>query len=480
MSATLDNHIGGEWVSGGGAEFTSTSPHDPAVVVGAGRHASADQVDAAVRDAAGQVRSWRRTPFHERAGHLLRAADFIDAHVDRWKAQIARESGKPVGEVRGEIARAAQVLRYHAQRADAATGEQYASPRAGERILVDRRPLGVVAVISPFNFPIAIPAWKIGPALVYGNTVVWKPPTSVSATAGFLMHAFEAGGLPRGVLALVHGEHEVGQALIAHPQINGVTFTGSTAVGLNVAAACAARAIPVQAEMGGKNAAVVLADADLDPAVEAVVSGAFRSAGQKCTATSRLVLHTSIADAFLQRLHNRMAALRVGDPEAEETYVGPVISAPARDRVQAALKRAVDDGARVVHQGPAPTEAPGYYCAPAVVELDSPDHALWEDELFGPVLAVLRADDLDQALEYAGRGPYSLSVAIFGQALPDVLDAIEEVKAGMVHINSETAGADPHVPFGGNGRSGFGPREQGAAAREFFTTATTVYLKAAR
>lgn len=475
---TLHNHIGGRWVAGQGAEYTSTSPHDPAVIVGAGCHASGDQVDAAVGRAAESARSWRRAPIHERAGHLLRAAGIVDTHLDEWQVLIARESGKPVGEVRGEIARAAQVLRYHAHRADAVTGKQYASPRAGERILVERRPLGVVAVISPFNFPIAIPAWKIAPALVYGNTVVWKPPTSVAATAGLLMGALAEAGLPPGVLSLVHGEQEVGQALIAHPGVDAVTFTGSTVVGLDVAARCAARGIPVQAEMGGKNAAVVLADADLDTAVEAVVSGAFRSSGQKCTATSRLVLHTAIADDFLDRLRNRLSALVVGDPEDDRTYVGPVISAASRDRVSAALARAADGGARTIAQVAAPDITAGHYCAPTVVELDSPDDELWTDELFGPVLAVLRADGLAQALEYAGQGPYALSVAIFGNALSDVLEALDEVKAGMVHINSETAGADPHVPFGGNGRSGLGPREQGEAAREFFTTATTVYLKA--
>ncbi|MBD0860386.1 aldehyde dehydrogenase family protein [Gordonia sp. zg691] len=476
----LENHLGGRWSAGEGPDFTSTSPHDPDQVVAAGRSASTAQVDAALRSASARRRSWRRTPIHERATHLLRAADILDGEAAGWAPTMARESGKPVGECRGELARAAQILRYHAHQADAPAGTQFASPRAGERILVDHRPLGVVAVISPFNFPIAIPAWKIAPALVYGNTVVWKPPTSVAATADLLMRALEASGLPAGVLSLVHGDAEVGDHLVGAPEVDAVTFTGSTPVGTAIAARCAARGVPVQAEMGGKNAAVVLADADLDAAVAAVVSGAFRSAGQKCTATSRLVLHTAIADDFLERLTAAMAGVTVGDPEDESTYVGPLISASARDRVDAATSRAVEHGARLICRMSVPEGVRGHHCAPTVLEIASCDAELWQEELFGPVLAVLRTDQIDVALEAAASGPFALSLAVFGSDLGDVLDAIDEAGAGMVHINSETAGADPHVPFGGNGLSSFGPREQGASARDFYTTATTVYLQAVK
>ncbi len=474
----LRNFIGGSWVAGSGPEFTSVSPHDPRSVVGAGRHASKAEVDAAVGHARAAAADWRRTPIHTRAECLLRAADVIDSHQAKWGRELAREEGKPLTEARGEVGRAAQVLRFHAHRADAETGEIFASPRQGEKILVERRPVGVVAAITPFNFPIAIPAWKIAPALVYGNAVVWKPPTMVPLLAVRLAEALQQAGLPAGVLSLVHGDAEVGRWLIEHDGIDAVTFTGSTAVGRSIAGACASRGIAVQAGMGGKNAAVVLPDADIAAAVADVVSGAFRSAGQKCTATSRLVLHADIAEGFLAQLRDAVATLPVGDPEEPANYVGPVVSAAARHRIDTALVTASTNGAQIVAQSAVRPELRGHYVAPTVVQIDEPAGPLWHDELFGPVLTVAVVGDTDTALRAAAAGPYALSVSVFTADLGTVMTAIDELDAGMIHINSETAGADPHVPFGGNGASGYGPREQGAAARDFFTTAQTIYVKA--
>lgn len=473
----LVNLIGGNWAEGGGDEFASTSPHDPDVVVGRGRHASRADVDAAVRAAAAAAPGWRRTPMHQRAACLIRAAAEVDAHAEEWARELAREEGKPIVEARGEVGRAAQVLRYNARHADAATGEIFASPRPGEKILVERTPVGVVAVITPFNFPIAIPAWKIAPALVYGNAVVWKPPTSVPLLALRLAQALQAAGLPQGVLSLVHGDGDVGRWLTEHDSVDAVTFTGSTPVGRALAGSCATRGVPVQAEMGGKNAAVVLPDADLDRAVAEVVAGAFRSAGQKCTATSRAVVHGAVSERFLSQLGDAAAALRVGDPEDAENYVGPVVSDAARRRLDAAVARAVDGGAIVRGRATLDGSLAGHYVAPTVLSVDSPAGELWDEELFGPVLAVTVVDDAEAAMRAASAGPYALSVAVFTADLGAAMTAMEELGTGMVHVNSETAGADPHVPFGGNGSSGYGPREQGTAARDFFTTTRTVYLK---
>ena len=474
----LRNFVAGQWVGGNGPSFDSTSPHDPSVVVGAGHHASCSQVDDAVTSAAAAQRDWSMTPAHERARHLVEAAAVVESRLQDWARELAREEGKPIGEARGEVTRAAQILRYHAGLADSVAGEIYSSPRKGEQILVSHRPVGVVAVISPFNFPIAIPAWKIGPALAYGNTVVWKPPASVALLATRLAWAFEQAGLPAGVLSLVHGEQEVGRALTEHPSIDAVTFTGSTAVGRAVASSCAARGVPTQAEMGGKNAALVLDDANLARAVDQVVAGAFRSAGQKCTATSRLIVQRGVADEFIDLLVAAVSHLTVGNPEDETVFVGPLISSASRDRVLAGVERAVSAGAERIYRGTIDPALGGHHVAPQILEVTDSSSELWTEELFGPVLAILRVDDIAGAIDAANAGDFGLSVAVLTSSLSVATQVMERVNVGMVHVNSETAGADPHVPFGGSKASALGPREQGSAARQFFTTTVTTYLKA--
>jgi alpha-ketoglutaric semialdehyde dehydrogenase len=334
-------------------------------------------------------------------------------------------------------------------------------------------------VITPFNFPIAIPAWKIGPALVYGNTVVWKPASSVPLLAMRLAQALTEAGLPSGVLNLVIGSAGLGDAITKHDGIAAITFTGSTPVGRRIAATAAARGVGVQAEMGGKNAAVVLDDADFDLALEQVMLGAFRSSGQKCTATSRLILTDGIADRFLAALARRADTLPVGDPTDDRTQMGPVISDAAQASIAAALDTAKTQGAAVLAGGGKYSDRPlseGYFVAPTIVELtDSAD--IWAEELFGPVLAVRRAKDSDEAFELANDGEFGLSAAVFTQDLTRALQAMECIDVGVLHVNSESAGADPHVPFGGAKKSGLGPKEQGPAARDFFTHSTTVYLR---
>jgi aldehyde dehydrogenase (NAD+) len=355
----------------------------------------------------------------------------------------------------------------------------YASPRAGEQILVTRKPLGVVGVITPFNFPIAIPAWKIVPALVYGNTAVWKPASSVPLLAIRLAQALTEAGLPPGVLNLVVGNSSVGDAIVHHEAISGITFTGSTGVGRRIAAAAAGRGVPMQAEMGGKNAAVVLDDADFDLAVEQVMLGAFRSTGQKCTATSRLILTESIADRFLETLVQRAEALVVGDPTDGRTQMGPVVSSAARASITAGIEAAKSQGVSVLAGGGPYSDgllSQGYFVAPTVVELHGTAD-IWAEELFGPVLSVRRAADAEEAFALANDSEFGLSAAVFTQDLTRAMQAMECIDVGVLHVNSESAGADPHVPFGGAKKSGLGPKEQGGAAREFFTHTTTVYLR---
>ena len=481
MSGTVEllHLIAGQWHAGSGSRLLSVSPSRPTNVVAQGDSATAAELDKAV-DAAGEARAgWAGTPIHQRGAILLEAAGVVDRNAEDWGLELAIEEGKTRAEGVGEVRRAAQILRYYGNEGDRQAGEVFASPRAGEQILVTRKPIGVVAVITPFNFPIAIPAWKIAPALVYGNTVVWKPASTVPLLAIRLAGALTAAGLPPGVLNMVIGGSSIGDALVTHPGVDAITFTGSTGVGRRIAASAAARGVPVQAEMGGKNAAVVLDDADFDLALEQVMLGAFRSTGQKCTATSRLIVTDAVADRFVEAVVARATALAVGDPSDDATQMGPVVSDSAQAGIAAGIGAAAAQGAAVLTGGGSYSDGPlaeGYFIAPTIVELSQPAD-IWTEELFGPVLAVRRATDADEAFELANDSEFGLSAAVFTQDVTRVLQAVEHIDVGVLHINSESAGADPHVPFGGAKKSGLGPKEQGGAAREFFTHTTTVYLR---
>ncbi|MFC9556410.1 aldehyde dehydrogenase family protein [Rhodococcus sp. NPDC056960] len=476
----LRNLVDGQWLDGTRDTLVSISPAEPDVVVAQGRLADAVALDRAVAAAQRVKREWARTPAHERGAILVRAAVIVENAASDWGTELAREEGKTKPEGIGEVLRAAQILRYYGNDADRDAGEVFSSPRRGERILITRKPIGVVGVITPFNFPIAIPAWKIAPALTYGNTVVWKPASTVPLLAMRLAQALTDAGLPSGVLNLVIGNGAIGNSLVEHHGVDAVTFTGSTGVGRRIAAAGAARGVPVQAEMGGKNAAVVLGDADLELAAEQVMLGAFRSTGQKCTATSRLIVTDDIAEDFLAELGKRADALIVGNPVQDGTEMGPVVNSAARSSIRAGIDRAFEQGARRIAGGHTYSEGAltaGYFVPPTILELPSQSPDLWRDELFGPVLAVRRVGSVDDAFTLVNDSEFGLSAAIFTQDLTRTLDAIDDIDVGILHINSESAGADPHVPFGGAKKSGYGPKEQGRSAREFFTHTTTVYLR---
>jgi aldehyde dehydrogenase (NAD+) len=399
----LLNFVGGQWQAGSGGELADVNPARPRETVAAGQLAGPADLDRAVAAARAAFPRWSVAPHHLRGQILGRAANLIGAHAEQWGEELSREEGKTRAEGVGEVRRAADIFRYYAGEADQPVGEIFASPRAGESIHVVRRPVGVVAVVTPFNFPIAIPAWKIAPALSYGNTVVWKPASHVPLLAVRLAEALAEAGLPEGVLSLLLMSGSLGSQLAEHEGVDAVTFTGSTPVGRNLVAACGRLARPVQTEMGGKNAAVVLADADLQLALGEVMAGAFRATGQKCTATSRLIVADPVADEFIGLLTERAAALRVGDPLDADTDMGPVVSLQARNDIQ----HGVDDGAAragvCVLSGGRPYDddrMSGAFLPPTVIELAGPD-PLWHEEVFGPVLAVRRARDLNDAISLA-------------------------------------------------------------------------------
>lgn len=479
MATRFQQLIGGVFRDGEGSPLTSTNPADPSEVVAEGLTATTGDLDKAVTAAGRAAADWARTPVKERAAVLARAAASLDARAEEIGRELTREEGKTLAEGVGEVRRAAEILRFNAEEAHRPAGELFHSPRAGERIMVTRKPLGVVAVITPWNFPIAIPAWKIAPALVHGNTVVWKPASLVPLLAFRFTQALHEAGLPPGVLSLLIGSGRIGQALVEHPAVHALTFTGSTEIGTALMRICASLRKPVQTEMGGKNAAVVLADADLERAARAVVSGAMVSTGQKCTATARLIVERGAEPELMERVDDLVRNLQVGDGLDPGVAIGPAVSQSARADIEQSVERAQDAGATMRARSDLPLvggSPDGHFVRPTVLSLPDTRPAVWRDEVFGPVLATVTAADAEHAFELANDSAFGLSGSIFTSNLRAALDAVDRLDVGVLHINSETTGADPHVPFGGVKDSGYGPKEQGRASQEFFTTTTTVYL----
>ena len=477
MAIGIQQLIGGAWRDGSGPTLESRNPANPEHVVASGLTAQVADVDDAVAAASTAAALWRRTPIHERALILRRAATLLDQRAEQYGMELTIEEGKTLAEGIGEVRRAAEIFRFNADEANRQAGDLFASPRLGERIMVVRKPLGVVGIITPWNFPVAIPAWKIAPALIHGNAVIWKPASLVPLLAYRLTQALDEAGLPPGVISLLIGPGPIGSRLAEHPGVRGLTFTGSTEVGTTLLQTCAAARKPIQAEMGGKNAAVVLADADLDLAAQQVVIGAMRSTGQKCTATSRVIVAEQVQTEFLQRVSQLVSEIVIGDGTDARVTMGPAASLSAQQEIQAAISSGLAAGAKILAQAEPGGESDGFFVPATVMQLPDTSLDLWRDEVFGPVLAVTSARDTAHAFELANDSVFGLSAGVFTSDLTNALTAIEVLDVGVLHVNSETAGADPHVPFGGSKESGYGPKEQGRASREFFTQTTTVYLR---
>jgi acyl-CoA reductase-like NAD-dependent aldehyde dehydrogenase len=455
------------------------SPHDPRTVMGEVAWATPEEAKAAVAAAVAAQPAWEALGPVERGQRLFQAAAAVEAHVEELAQLAAGEMGKPVAEARGEAWRAVHILRYFAGEGWREHGSVIPAANPSTLQWTRRVPLGVVALICPWNFPLAIPAWKLAPALVYGNTVVLKPAEWASATAYALVRLI-AGALPPGVLNLVVGAgRTVGQALVEDERVAGISFTGSTGVGASIAAAATARGAKYQLEMGGKNPVIVCDDADLERAVELTVSGAMRSAGQKCTATSRVIVLPRIRRAFTERLVERVKSLRQGDPRQEDTYLGPLVSAPQRDKVEHYIARGREEGARLLVGGgrPGGPLEYGYYVEPTVFDEVAPTMAIAQEEIFGPVVGIVPADTLDDAWRIANGVRYGLSASVMTRDLNTALEAVQRLQVGLVRVNEETAGVELQAPFGGMKQSSSHSREQGPAAREFYTQTQTVAIR---
>lgn len=474
--APATNFIAGRWTpSQSGSVYERRNPWRPSEMVGEFPSSDADDVAAAVAAAQSARRNWARLPAAARGAYLSKAADAIEARQEKIAQDMTREMGKPLRESRGEAGRAAAILRFFAGEGLRPVGQLFEQSASGALVYTRCRPIGVVGLITPWNFPIAIPTWKTAPALAYGNTVVMKLAQDSPLTGLHLAAAFEQAELPEGVLNIVIGRGAAaGEPLVQAREINAVSFTGSVPVGLGVREQATAAGKQVQLELGGHNPMIVADDAALDAAVTAAYAGAYWSAGQKCTATRRMFVQSSVYEAFRERLLARIAAGHVGDPSDTQTEVGPLVNEKQFDEVLAGIERGREQGGTVLAGGER-ADDDAYLIAPTLFEDVADDAFLSCEEVFGPVSSLYRFETIDEAIQRANAVRFGLSASVFTTSLRTAQQCVEELESGILHVNSQTAGADVHVPFGGTKDSGFGPHEQGSAAHEFYTDEITVY-----
>jgi acyl-CoA reductase-like NAD-dependent aldehyde dehydrogenase len=472
------NYINGEWLEGKSAK-DNINPSDVSDVVGSYAQADKAQALTAIAAAKSALAGWAATTPQQRADILETIGVELLARKEEIGKLLAREEGKPLMNGIMETARAAQIFKFFAQEALRVDGVAVPSVRPGVDITITREPVGVVGLICPWNFPIAIPAWKIAPALAYGNTVVFKPADLVPGCAWALMEIASRAGLPKGVLNLVMGRgSEVGQAMLDSRDVNAISFTGSVQTGAKVALACATRGAKFQLEMGGKNPLIVLNDANLDAAVAGAVDGAFFQAGQRCTASSRLIVESKVHDAFVEKTIAAMKALKVDHALKEGTQIGPVVDETQLKQdemyIDIARKEAeVAWGGERLNR-----DTKGFYLSPALVINTRNDMRINREEVFGPVASVIKVESYEEALAVANDTEFGLSSGIYTSSLKAATDFRKKSQAGMVMVNLPTAGVDYHVPFGGRKGSSMGPREQGRYAAEFYTSVKTAYISA--
>jgi acyl-CoA reductase-like NAD-dependent aldehyde dehydrogenase len=473
---TLSHLINGEAVGGGG-EGQSINPSNLDDVVARYPKGGAAEVDQAVKAARAAFPGWSQASPEVRSDVLDRAGSLVMARAKELGTLLSREEGKTLAEGTGEVMRAARILKYFSGEALRRHGQTLDSTRPSIDVETHREAVGVFGLITPWNFPIAIPAWKSAPALAFGNTVVLKPATPTPAIAHALAQILIEAGAPPGVFNLVIGEGDVGRAIVNHADVDGLSFTGSQAVGASVGEGAIKRQARVQLEMGGKNPLVVLDDADLERAVACAIDGAFFATGQRCTASSRIIVTEGIHDRFVEALTEKAQSLRVGDALDPQTQIGPAVSEDQLEQNLRYVGIARDEGGKVMTGGePLTLATRGHYMAPTVIADTAPDQRINCEEVFGPVASTVKVRDYDEALEIANRGEFGLSAGIVTNSLKHSRHFRRHVRAGMVMINLPTAGVDYHVPFGGTRKSSYGPREQGFAAVEFYTLTKTVYI----
>jgi aldehyde dehydrogenase (NAD+) len=473
------NYINGEWLAGARAT-RNINPSNLADVIGEYAQADAAQASAAIASARAAFPKWSQANIQQRADLLDAIGTELLARREELGTLLSREEGKTKPEGIGEATRAGYIFKFFAGEALRANGELVPSVRPGIGVEITREPVGVVGLITPWNFPIAIPAWKIAPALAYGNCVVFKPADLVPGCAWALADIIARAGVPPGVFNLVMGRGSiVGEALVNSPDVDAISFTGSVTTGRSIAKKAIETMKKVQLEMGGKNPQVVLDDANLDVAVNVSLQSAFFSTGQRCTASSRLIVTDGIHDRFVERMVERMKALRIDDALKAGTDIGPVVDQSQLEQDLDYVRIAQEEGGKLVAGGQRlRRDTDGFFLAPALITDTAPGMRINREEVFGPVASVIRVRDYDEALAIANDTPFGLVAGIATDSLKVATHFKRNAQAGMVMINLPTAGVDYHVPFGGRKGSSYGPREQGPYAREFYTTVKTTYVNA--
>lgn len=475
------NFINGEWIESASAKIAKNiNPSNTDEVLGTVKQATREEARSAVEAASAAFRGWRNTPAPSRGKIVTRAARLLEEHKEELAQTLTKEEGKTLAESRGELQRSINVAEFCGGESRRMNGETIQSELPANFAYTIKQPLGVVACVTPWNFPVAIPVWKIAPALVAGNTVVFKPATLTPATAVRIVELFTEAGIPPGVLNLILGSgSEAGDEIINHPAVKAVSFTGSNEVGIRLYEEVSRRGAKVQCEMGGKNPVIILEDADLDLAVESTAQGAFGSSGQRCTATSRAIVISDVADEFVERISKRAASMRIGDGMDPATEMGPTVDEGQFKTVLKYIDIGREDGAKLVCGGSRATGNgldKGFFVNPAVFDHVTPDMRIAREEVFGPVLSVLRVKNFDEAMEVANDTEYGLSSAIFSNDAARIFRFVDEIETGMTHINSPTTGGEAHIPFGGIKGTGIGDREQGSTALDFYTELKVVYV----
>jgi len=480
MTEIFPNYINGEWVKGT-ALFEDRNPADTSEVVGSFVKGTAEDIDAAAAAAGAALAGWAGASGPARGNILFRAADILDKKFDQVSAEMTREEGKTLPEAKGEVRRSINILRYFAGEGSRMPGMLVPSERDRVHMFALRKPIGVTGLITPWNFPSAIPAWKLAPALICGNTVVLKPASAAPLSAWRIVEALHEAGVPKGVVNFVAGAGgELGQALVAAAPLKAVSFTGSCPVGNWLHAEASKRRLRIQLEMGGKNPTIVLADAAFDAAVENVVNAAFFSTGQKCTATSRAIVEDAIYDRFVEAVVERTRRMKVGNGMEPGVEMGPCVDQAQMETVLRYVEIGRKESGQPLCGGRRLTDgalANGYFVEPAVFANVREEHTIAREEIFGPVLAIMRAANFEDAMRIANNIPFGLSSSIQTTNLSRAFEYIYRAEAGLLTINLPSAGVEYQLPFGGTKDSSFGPKEQGPAALEFYSDYKTVYLK---
>ncbi|MBW8057343.1 MAG: aldehyde dehydrogenase family protein [candidate division NC10 bacterium] len=474
------NLIGGKWEQQGADGIKRVNPAHVDDLVATAPDSSAEDARRAIQAAADAFQGWRRTIPPQRGKIVLRAAQLLESRLEEVAQLLTREEGKILSESRAEVQRAIDIMEYASGMGRRLGGQTLPTEAPHVFCFTTRQPIGPVAAISPWNFPVAIPCWKLAPALVCGNTVVCKPSPLTPATATRVVEIFEEAGLPPGVLNLVHGGAQVGSELVNNPLIRGISFTGSTAVGKAIHAAAAQRLAKVQLEMGGKNPQIILRDANLESAVRSLLTAAFGSTGQRCSATSRAIVERKVAGEVVDRLVEGTKAIRMGPGDQPDVTMGPLVGEFLLRNVKGFIERARAEGTKMIVGGCEPEGLrDGYYYAPTIVGDVRPEHEIAREEVFGPVLSFIEVDDLDEALTVANTVDYGLCASIFTKDIGRAFTFVDKIEAGMIHVNRPGLGGFSHMPFGGFKHSSYGSREVGDDTINFYTDMKSVHIQEA-